>query len=244
MQGSVDGRFVLIQNVTPATSITVVDVKSGKVTGEVANPGCYGIYPSATAGARFATLCGDGTVRGYTLDKAGRKAEIKASAKVFDADKDALFVHAEPDGTSLLFVSFKGDIYRISVDGDVPTLVETIPMTAGTEGDWRPGGYQPIAFDAKTGILYALMHKGGTEGSHKNPAEEIWAFDVKSKKILARSPSQLATSLTILPGDAPALFAVNPIDVSIIRYEIEPGGGVKEGKVSKVGEAVVQLEAK
>ena len=62
-------------------------------------------------------------------------------------------------------------------------------MTEGVEGNWRPGGYQTHAFHPKSGVLYVLMHKGGAEGSHKNPAEEIWAYDLRNKKLLSRSPT-------------------------------------------------------
>lgn len=243
MQGSSDGRFVYVQNATPATSITVVDVKAGKQTAEVPNPGCYGIYPSATNPARFATLCGDGTMGTYTLDGAGKKATRKASAKFFDADKDALFVHAEQDGDSIYLVSFKGSIVKVGIAGDTAAVEDTIDMTKDVEGGWRPGGYQPYALDAKAGVLYVLMHKDGAEGSHKNPAEEIWAYDVKGKKLASRSPTQPVTTLTIMPGAKPALFAVNPIEASVIRYDVA-ADGVKEAKVAKVGEAVIQLEAK
>ncbi|MEJ1158324.1 amine dehydrogenase large subunit [Prosthecomicrobium sp. N25] len=244
MQGSADGRFVFVQNATPATSISVVDLKTNRQSGEIPNPGCYGIYPSATNPSVFSTLCGDGAMRTYVLDKSAGKATQKASAKFFDADKDALFSHAERDGDTLWFASFTGNLYRVSIAGETAALEEKIPLADGIEGDWRPGGYQTHAFDAKAGIMYLLMHKGGAEGSHKNPGEEIWAFDVKAKKLLGRSPTPPATSLTILGGDKPALFAVNPVEATVIRFDVEAGGTVREAKSAKVGEAVLQLEAK
>lgn len=244
MQGSADGRLLFVQNATPATSVTVVDLKAGKQTGEVQNAGCYGIYPSASKPLVFSTLCGDGTMGTYVLDGKAAKATRKASAKFFDADADAIFSHAEQDGDTLWFVSYAANIYKVSIAGETAVLEDKIPIAQGVEGDWRPGGYQMHAYDAKTGILYILMHKGGAEGSHKNPGEEIWAFDVKAKKVLARSPTPPATSLTILPGDKPALFTVNPLEATIVRFDVEAGGAVKEAKAAKVGEAVLQLEAK
>mgnify|MGYP001221583760 CR=1 FL=1 len=244
MQASTDGRFMFVQNATPATSVTVVDMKAGKQSGEVPNPGCYGIYPAAAKPNVFSTLCGDGTMRSFTLDAKGSKASAKASAKFFDADKDALFLHAEQDGDTLWFVSFQGVVHKVSIAGETATVEDSFALAKDVEGDWRPGGYQPMALDAKAGMLYVLMHKGGAEGSHKNPAEEIWAIDLKAKKVAGRSPTQPATTLAILPGAKPALFGVNPIDAAVIRYDIEAGGAVKETKTAKVGEAVIQLEGK
>ncbi|MGH8429541.1 MAG: amine dehydrogenase large subunit, partial [Solimonas sp.] len=43
VRATANGRFVLVQNATPATSITVVDLPQRKVVAEVQTPGCWGI---------------------------------------------------------------------------------------------------------------------------------------------------------------------------------------------------------
>lgn len=245
MQGSADDRFVFIQNATPATSITVVDLQAGEATAEISNDGCYGTYPAAGNPLRYATICGDGTFGTYTLAEDGRSAERKASAKLFDADEDALFVHAERDGDSWLFVSFGGTVYRIDLEGETAELLETFRLNEGVEGAWRPGGYQPIAYVPDAGVLFVLMHSAGGEGTHKNPAEEIWAFDVKQKQLLSRSPAPPLTSLTVSSAETPTLYGINPIEATVVRYLANPGAGfaLAETHVEQVGEAVVQVEA-
>jgi methylamine dehydrogenase heavy chain len=245
MQGSADDRFVFIQNATPATSLTIVDVPAGKVTAEISNDGCYGTYPAADNPLRFASICGDGTFGTYTLSEDGTSAERKSSAKLFDADDDALFLHAERDGDTWLFVSFAGTVYRVNLEGDTAELVETFPVNEGVEGGWRPGGYQPIAYHPASGVLFLEMHSGGAEGSHKNPGEEIWAFDTKAKKLLSRSPTNTPTSITIASSETPTVFAINPIEATVLRYVADPANGyaLTETNVEQVGEAVVQIEA-
>ena len=70
-----NGKFVLVQNATPATSITVVDLAGRKVVAEVPTPGCWGVMPAASHGSRFSMLCGDGTVATVTLDDAGQAVD-------------------------------------------------------------------------------------------------------------------------------------------------------------------------
>ncbi|WP_139812202.1 amine dehydrogenase large subunit [Ensifer aridi] len=245
MQGSADDRFVFIQNATPATSITVVDMNAKVATSEISNDGCYGTYPAAGNPFRFSTICGDGSFGTYTLAQDGKSAERKASANVFDPDKDALFSHAERDGDSWLFVSYGGTVYKVNLEGETAELLETFPINEGVEGGWRPGGYQPIAYNSRSGVLFALMHSDGSEGSHKNPAEEIWAFDVRKKTLLSRSPTKTATSLTVSTAEKPTLFAVNSTDTTVIRYTADPAAqfALTETNVEKVGETVVQVEA-
>jgi methylamine dehydrogenase heavy chain len=218
LQGSLDNRWIFAQNATPATSISIVDLNAQKQAAELPNAGCYGIYPSATNAMRFATMCGDGTFGSYTLSADGSAAERAASEKIFDADADALFIHGERDGNNSVFVSFTGNIYVVDLEGATAKLVEKIEMTKGVEGGWRPSGYQTHAFHAKSGVLFVLMHKGGAEGSHKNPAEEIWAYDLRNKKLLARSPTTTAFSIGVGQGDDPVVYAIDLVGVKVMRY--------------------------
>ena len=153
---SSDQKYLFIQNATPATSVSIVDLAAKKQIGEIPNPGCYGIFPSAKTPNRFATTCGDGTFG--TIDvKADGTGEMKASGPIFDADADALFSGAFKWGDKWVFASYGGNIYVVDVEGETATLTDKIPVSAGIEGDWRPGGYQPIAVHSASGIAY-LAH--------------------------------------------------------------------------------------
>jgi methylamine dehydrogenase heavy chain len=89
------------------------------------------------------------------------------------------------------------------------------------------------------------MHPNGAEGSHKNPGEEIWAFDVANKKLLSRSPTKTAFALTTGPGEgSPVLFAANLVEAMVHRYTSDPGNGfaLTEAGSVKAGELPIQLE--
>ena len=68
------------------------------------------------------------------------------------------------------------------------------------------------------------MHSNGVEGSHKNPAEEIWAFDLNSKTLVGRAPSVPAIAVTVSQGQTPAVFAVDGLKAEIVRYELPAAG--------------------
>jgi hypothetical protein len=115
-----NGRFVLVQNATPATSITVVDLAERKVAGEVQTPGCWGTLPAAGHAARFSMLCGDGKVATVTLDDQGQVADRQLSDKLFDADQDAWFHTAERVGDRFFFISFKGQLTELDLSARWP----------------------------------------------------------------------------------------------------------------------------
>jgi methylamine dehydrogenase heavy chain len=220
---SSDLKYLFIQNATPATSVTVVDMLAKTQVADIPNPGCYGIFPASKTPTRFATTCGDGTFGTINVTADG-SAEMKASEPIFDADKDALFSGAYRWGENWVFTSYGGNIYVIDVEGDTAKLVDKIAVSEGVEGNWRPGGYQPITVRNDTGMAYLLMHSNGTEGSHKNPAEEIWAVDLKTKKVVGRAASAPGIALSASQGDAPALFVIDGLKAEIVRYDLPAAG--------------------
>jgi len=242
MRLSADGRWLFVQNATPATSVSVIDMQAKKMVGELAMPGCWAIYPVNADSKRFASLCGDGTIQTLTIDDNGAEAARKTSAKLFDADADAWFMQGEQVGDDYYFVSFKGNVARVNVAGETASVAETWPLAnkAEMQKGWRPGGYQPLAVHGDSNRLYVAMHAGGVEGSHKNPAKQIWAFDTKTKKRIARMPGHAAISLE--PStDGKRLYAIDIEKASIVIFDTI--GAKPKVRAVQVGEVPIQLEA-
>ncbi|MBK7815844.1 MAG: amine dehydrogenase [Rhodocyclaceae bacterium] len=208
MRTSADGRFILVQNATPATSIGIVDRRQGKLIAEVPTPGCYGVYPAKSTD-RFSTLCGDGTMLTVSHDRDGNPTARKKSGRFFDPDEDALFTSGAQAGDVYHFPSFKGNWQSVNVAGE--TAVAETPWSMIDAKDakqgWRPGGTQPVALHQASGIAYVTMHPKGAEGSHKNPAREIWVFDVAGKKRLSRVKVHDISGVAVSQGEQPRLFA-------------------------------------
>ncbi len=232
LQQSADGKFVYVQNGTPASSVTVVDVTKAAVTQEIPTPGCWGIYPSSK-GYKFTSLCGTGTVTTFNLTPAGTLADSAQSAKVFDPDKDPLYITSATAGDDRLFPSYNGSILRISDADKAAKLVESVKINEGIEGNWAPGGYAPMGYSEKTGVVFVGMHADAKNGSHKNAAEEIWAYDLKAKKLLSRTPVEHIMTITVTNDDVPVVFGLTE-DPKVIRFTADPKAGFA---LNKTGEA-------
>jgi methylamine dehydrogenase heavy chain len=90
------------------------------------------------------------------------------------------------------------------------------------------------------GRLYVAMHPGGAEGSHKNPAAEVWAFDIAKRKRLARLPGRNAIALET-SSDGSKLYALDALKAEVVVYErIGPKPRIRS---MQVGETAVQLVA-
>ena len=237
-----DGRFILVQNATPATSVSVVNRQTGKHVAEVQTPGCYIVYPAQTTN-RFSTLCGDGTMLTVSLDDEGNPVGKKKTAKFFDPDEDALFVSAAQDGDTYHFVSFKGNLVTVNVAGETAVVSKpwSLALPAEVKQGWRPGGYQPVALHKASGTLYVGVHPKGKEGSHKDPAREIWVYDLKSQSRVARTKIGPATGLAVSQGEAPRLFAYETDKAGVTAYE---GGRALKPVATAVGfgDTPIQME--
>ncbi|MGV8824385.1 amine dehydrogenase large subunit [Methylibium petroleiphilum] len=245
VRASGNGRFVLVQNATPATSITVVDLQQRKVVSEVPTPGCWGILPAASHGSRFSMLCGDGKLATVTLDDSGQVSDRQIGEAVFDADADPWFHHAEQLGDRYWFVSFKGVLTEVDLGGAVAMVKSARPLVgaAGQRAGWRPGGYQPFAIDPSGRWLVVAMHDKGSEGSHKRPARRLWMFDMAAGTRVASAPGQGSVSLTFsrsgqrlqaLDGEKGALH--------VWRWG-ERGKLTPISSVARAGEAAIHLES-
>ncbi|MFO1040017.1 MAG: amine dehydrogenase large subunit [Geminicoccaceae bacterium] len=221
------GKRALVQNATPASSVTVVDLANGAVVGEVDTAGCWAVMPSVSDPNRFATICGDGTFENITLDDAGKAVKRARSAKIFDAQTDPIFIQSASKGDTHYFVTFDGRLIGIDISADTPTVTVDWKFTDGIDGGWRPGGYNPIAIHRDSDTIFVGMHANGGEGSHKLPAQEIWALDLGSKTVTTRAPGHDALAIDVTQTGTPRVYALKG-GVAIVALDpankLEPVG--------------------
>lgn len=179
-----DGRFVAVFNLTPATSLTIVDVRERRFVTEVGAPGCGLVF--AAGPRRFLMLCADGGALAVTVDAAGRKASAERVAPFFDAN-DPLTEKAVRRGDEWLFASFEGVVHPLDVSGPGIRPGASWPLFGDEDrrASWRIGGLQHLAVHAASGRLYALVHQGPKD-THKEPGHEVWVYDLATRERVQR----------------------------------------------------------
>ena len=219
---SPDGKWAYVQNATPATSVTVVDLKSGAVASEIPIPGCWGVY-LAPKGSKFSSLCGDGTMLTVKLNSKGKLADQAYSDPIFDVESAPLYVHSQRIDGNLVFSTFDGTFVTVSDEGKTAKVLDSWSYTDGVEGDWAPGGYEIMAYNEPNGVMFVPMHSGAKDGSHKDGSEEIWAIDMKAKTVLYRSYAEHITHIAVTDdAEAPVIFGVDGHGGTVYRYEVDP----------------------
>jgi methylamine dehydrogenase heavy chain len=224
---SQDGRFAYVYDMSPASSVIVIDLVKRKVAQTVEIPGC-GLVFSAPAG-RVASLCGDGSLATISFD-AKSKPTVDQTGPFFSADEDPIFDNSIVDRTTgkAIFLSYSGLIYETVIDGrkDAPqpwSLQQAAGLTKGSTAPlavgWLPGGRQLIAYHPQTNRLYVLMHMGEF-WSQKEDGTELWVVDLASRKVLKRHRLAGAASYVEVSREAsPVVFIGTKDGVSVLDAE-------------------------
>ena len=225
-----DQRMALVFDFTPASSVTVVDLVKRQVLGEVEIPGCSLVYPSGTRG--FSTLCSSGTMLTVRLDANGAVTGRSESKAFNPLDTDPLFTASTIVGGVRYFPSLHGRVQPIDMRGDeVKILPDWRLLSAADEaGNWRPSGWQIVASDEQK-LLYVLMQPNAHEGTHKDPATEVWVYNAATKTRVKRLRLvRPGSSISLTHGAEPLLLvqAGERLDVyepsgSLVRSMDLPG---------------------
>jgi methylamine dehydrogenase heavy chain len=218
-----DGRFLMVFNLTPSTSVSVVDLKARKFVGEIETGGCVQVLVAGNR--KFASMCPDGSLLMMQLDDSGKMQSRKQSKPFFDPGKDPVFDQPVIVGSKAYFDSYHGLIYPVDLSGDTAQAATAWPLTTDDDrkGNWRPGGWLSIAVSEKGDALYVLMHQGG-EWTHKQPGKEVWVFDTASKTRIGRIPLKTeGYSIRVSRGPNPILESVALIQSLVETYTAPEG---------------------
>jgi methylamine dehydrogenase heavy chain len=202
---SPDGRLLYIFNMTPATSVVVVDLKQRTVVGEISTPGCALVLPGKD---KFLMPCGDGTFLQVNLDASGKETSRARTDKIFDVDADPISERPAVTSKGYAFTSYGGKVYEVDITGDAPAYAEPWSLTTDAEADWRPGGWEQVAYSPHTNELYVAMHQGGP-GTHEAPGPEVWVYSLADKKkVRVIKPEEPVLSIAVSRDDKPILAAI------------------------------------
>jgi methylamine dehydrogenase heavy chain len=199
-------RMALVFNFTPASSVTVVDLVKRQVLGEVQIPGCSLVYPAGTRG--FSTLCSSGTLLNVRLGAGGAVAGRSESKAFNPLDTDPLFTASALVGGVRYFPSLHGRVQPVDMRGDDAKILPDWPLLSAADepGHWRPSGWQLVAGDEQK-LLYVLMQPDAHEGTHKDPATEVWVYNTATKTRVKRLRLvRPGSSISLTHGAEPLLL--------------------------------------
>lgn len=226
-----DGKYILVLNFTPASSVMVVDLRKRQRVNEVPIPGCTSIYPSGTRG--FSSLCQDGSLATFALGDKGQVLHENHSAPFNDIDHDVLYMNPATTGGITYFVTEKGNVRAVEMAESEVKIYPTWPlMTPEQAADgWRTSDGVLVAADSN-GRLYVRVYRETGYDKQQKDNTEVWVFDVSLHKRVSRIPLKNGgSSIDITRGKRPYLVVVAGSDPSVGEsldvYDASTGGFVR-----------------
>ena len=213
------GRYVVVFNMTPAQSVTVVDVVERRFVGEISTPGCANTMAAGERG--FLMVCGNGTLQWIGLDEDGEEASRVRSEVFFDVDNDPLLGKPVASGDGWQFMTFEGQVMRASVaDGSI-VVSDAWSLIGEDDQGWRPGGTQPFTVHDELGLMVVLTH----EGEKDTPDEagtEAWVFHQDGQRRVGKIEfEEPVGSVHVVEGEVPLLLANSGSNVLV--YDLATG---------------------
>nr|WP_298249318.1 amine dehydrogenase large subunit [uncultured Halomonas sp.] len=174
-----DDRFVYAYNFTPATSITIVDVKNQEMVNEIETPGCMLSYP--VGDRAFASICGDGTLQKVVINDQGQEVS-RSKTRFFDQDEELMNERAILNGDTYYFTTTDGVIQPVHiVDGELQAGERwSLFDEEHQQENWGVGGWQLLAASPHLNRLYALVHPDHEARQWEDPSDTVWAYDLET----------------------------------------------------------------
>ncbi len=221
--GIIEGSaYVAVFHMTPAQSVSIVNVDSRRFVGEISTPGCALTLPAGERG--FLMICGDGTLQWIGLDEDGGEAARVRSERVFSVEDDPLFDEPAPTAAGWQFASFEGLTMEAVVEDGQIQVRESWSMLGEEDDGWRPGGSQPLAYDAGSDVLVSLMHEGGKD-TQDEAGTEAWLFHRAAERRIGRikfEDDATASNIQVVQGDEQPLLLAS-IGGSVHVFELDTG---------------------
>ena len=179
-----DERFIGVYNFTPAQSVSIVDLEKRVFVEEIATEGCGFVIPNGKLS--FTSICANGSFLTTDLDKSGAFKSSERTDIIFDSIEDPIFEAPAIKNGTAYFLTYSGKVMPIDISKNRISVGKTWSLATNDEEiSWRPGGITNMTSDPE-GYIYVLMHPEGGEGTHKNPGNEVWVYDLKNKQRKSR----------------------------------------------------------
>jgi methylamine dehydrogenase heavy chain len=210
------GKYLGVFNMTPAQSISIVDVENRKFVGELSTPGCALILPVENNG--FMNICGDGTLQLIRLDADGGEANRVRSKKFFDVQIDPVFDRPRPTTDGWLLVSNAGKAFDVTTSEAGIKISDAWTFMADEDEGWLPGGVQHTTVHKAFGLMYITMHEG-EKYTHYQAGSEIWVIDIKSHRRIARIELESPAHTIMVTQETEPLLIVGDENDEIQVYD-------------------------
>ena len=202
-----EGNHVVVSNLTPAQSVSIVDVANRNFVGEISTPGCSLILP--VQDNDFLTICGDGTLMLVDVDSSGREAGRTRSSQFFDLQEDPVYDWATQTNDGWLLFTHGGKAMEVTTRNGAIQIGDAWDLLTEEEREetWWPGGRQLATLHRGLGLFYIAMHQG-ERYTHHEPGTEVWVYSLSARRKIATIEFEVPVGTIMVTQEAEPLLVV------------------------------------
>jgi methylamine dehydrogenase heavy chain len=140
----------------------------------------------------------------------------------FDLFEDPVLDYAVPSDDGWVFMTMNGKVHEATVENGQVSIsdgwsinppdtdaTDRNGMPLSNDDDWRLGGNQAYAYNAKAEVLAVVMHQGGGQESFEDAGTEVWVFSTRSQRRgyrIALEDGETVTSVQMTQDEDPLLL--------------------------------------
>ena len=237
------GHYGYVYNLSPASSVVVVDLVKQRTVATVETPGCALVLPYGESG--FGSLCGDGSLSTFGLDAQGARypEELGPLLRLPSAIRCSISSPSMSPRTryfsSPIWATSTRPCWRISREWRPAWSLQAAaglsePKDESDEVAWRPGGSQLIAFHpAERPAVCADARRRRLVPQARGA--ELWVLNAATHALIRRiglkeaaanvAVTQDAEPWLLLTGRGPKLTVLDPDSGNVIRTVDAVNGG-------------------
>ena len=177
-----DGRHLAVFNLTPAMSVSIVDVEQRKFVSEISTPACSMIMPAPDR--RFLQICADGKLQLIELDANGTEVKRSRRRGVFDWRKTR-YLPGHRYTRRMADAPYQGKVHEAAVNGDE---IEFSTPWSLIDDDFA-AGWRRVAASSKPTMrpwTYCCTDESRRGVFSDDPGTQVWIYNRSSQRRIAR----------------------------------------------------------
>lgn len=217
-----DNSDLLFYQFSPAPAVGVVDLEAKAFDRFLEVPDCYHMFP--VGNDTFYMHCRDGSLA--KVNYAGGETTV-TQTEVFHAEDEYLINHPaySVKAQRLVWPSYTGRIHVVDFSSGEAVFRE--PIEALTEAEladnWRPGGWQQVAYHRGKNRIYLLVDQRD-QWRHKTASRFLLVIDADSGERISKVElGHGIDSINVSQDDAALLYGLSTGDKTLYIYDEETG---------------------
>jgi methylamine dehydrogenase heavy chain len=236
---STDDKHMFFYQFAPTPGVAMVDLQKNAYVKTLDVPDCYYVFPAPKQ--NFYMHCRDGSMLQVTYDDKGNAKQ--KTHKPLRGEKDFMMnnPYYSTSNNRLVWPNYEGRVFQAKLTASGAEYMKPIEIFSDKEKaeNWRPGGWQPVAYHKDRNEIYLLADQRA-KWTHKTPSRFVVVADATTGKRLRKIEMKHdIDAIAVSQDQEPHLYALDTIAKTMHTFDAKTGKHV--ASLDELGKAPIML---